>query len=85
MTKLKRIDILGAISLVSAVTLFLVGMSLGGNEQPWSSPIVYGTIIASLVMVVIFILVEKYVAKEPVSASVFLSCLFPFCFRCGGD
>ena len=66
MTKLKRIDVFGALSLVSAIALFLLGTSLGGNELPWSSPTVYGSIIASLVLLICFVLVEKYVAREPV-------------------
>ena len=31
--KIKRIDALGSLSLVTSVTLILVGLSLGGNER----------------------------------------------------
>jgi len=64
--KLKRIDVFGAISLVSAIALFLLGASLGGNEYPWGTPVVYGSILASLCLIGIFVFVEKYVAIQPV-------------------
>ncbi|KAK9899963.1 MFS general substrate transporter [Cystobasidium minutum MCA 4210] len=63
--KIKRIDFLGALSMVSAVSLLLVGLSMGGNQLPWNHPLVYGTLIGGGVLVVIFVLVEKYVAREP--------------------
>merc|ERR1711939_64362 len=63
--KIKRIDFLGAITMVSAVSLLLVGLSLGGNQLPWSAPLVYGTLIAGGILLVVFLLVEKYVAREP--------------------
>ncbi|KAL7006572.1 hypothetical protein EMMF5_003738 [Cystobasidiomycetes sp. EMM_F5] len=63
--KIKRIDFLGALSMVSAVTLLLLGLSLGGNQYEWSHPIVYGSIIGGSVLLVIFVLIEKYVAREP--------------------
>lgn len=67
LTKIKRIDYLGSVLLVAAVGLLLVGLSLGGNQLPWGAPLVYGTIIGGAVALVIFVLVEKYFAKEPVS------------------
>ena len=63
--KIKRIDALGAFTLVSSVTLLLVALSIGGNQREWSDPIVLGTLVAGLVGAVAFALVEKYVAREP--------------------
>lgn len=63
--KIKRIDFLGAITLVGSVSLILVGLSLGGNQLPWDAPLVYGSLIGGFVLLVIFVLVEKYVAREP--------------------
>lgn len=63
--KLRRIDVFGAISLVSAVTLGLVGLSLGGNQKEWSDPLVTGSLAAGLVLLIVFVLVEKHVAREP--------------------
>lgn len=65
-SKLKRIDVLGALTLVGAVTLFLVGMSLGGNQLPWSAPTVWGSILVSFVLVLLFGFVEAKVAREPI-------------------
>ncbi len=65
MEKVKRIDALGALTLVSSVTLFLVALSLGGNERAWSDPVVLGTLFGGLGGAVIFVLVEKFVAREP--------------------
>lgn len=33
--KIKRVDFLGAITLVSALVLFLLGLNSGGNVVPW--------------------------------------------------
>ncbi|SCV68049.1 BQ2448_170 [Microbotryum intermedium] len=67
-TKIKRIDFLGSLSLVASVALLLVGLSLGGNEQPWSAPIVWGSIVGGLVVLAIFVVIEKFIAKEPLLA-----------------
>lgn len=40
-----------------------------GNQLPWGAPLVYGSLIAGGVLLIAFILVEKYVAREPVSAA----------------
>lgn len=63
--KLKRIDYFGSISLVTSVTLILVGLSLGGNEKAWSDKVVIGSLAAGFATLVVFILVERYVAREP--------------------
>ncbi|GAC92702.1 hypothetical protein PHSY_000257 [Pseudozyma hubeiensis SY62] len=63
--KIKRIDALGSLSLVTSVTLILVGLSLGGNEREWSDKLVLGSLIAGLAVLIVFVLVEKYVAREP--------------------
>lgn len=65
MTKIKRIDIFGSLSLVGAVSLTLLGLSLGGNQKPWSDPLVWGSVLAGIFGLVLFVLVEIYVAKEP--------------------
>ncbi|KAI1816252.1 major facilitator superfamily domain-containing protein [Poronia punctata] len=56
-TKLKRLDYLGAVFLTTTVVLFLFGLS--GNIQP----IPLGS---SVVTLVIFVLIEKYVAQDPI-------------------
>ncbi|CEH14542.1 related to multidrug resistance proteins [Ceraceosorus bombacis] len=63
--KFKRIDVWGALTLVSSITLILVGLSLGGAERDWSDRLVVGTLAAGAVVLTAFVLVEKYVAREP--------------------
>ncbi|CEI99503.1 hypothetical protein RMCBS344292_13592 [Rhizopus microsporus] len=63
--KLKNIDYMGASAVVSSVVCFLLATSMGGNSRPWSDPLVYGLLIASVVLGVIFCLVEKYIARNP--------------------
>lgn len=63
--KIKRIDALGSLSLVTSVTLILVGLSLGGNEREWSDKLVLGSLISGGVALVVFVLIERFVAREP--------------------
>ena len=63
--KIKRIDALGAVTLVTSVTLVLVALSVGGNQREWTDPLVLGTLFGGLGGSVLFVLVEKYVAREP--------------------
>lgn len=62
--KLKRIDVIGAITLVCAIVGLLLGLDRGSNVS-WSLPITYGSLIASAVFFVVFVFVELYVASEP--------------------
>lgn len=36
-----------------------------GNQLPWAHPVVYGTLIGGSCLIVVFVLIEKYVAREP--------------------
>jgi len=65
--KLKRIDWLGALTLVSSVGTLLLGVSLKTEEDmPWSHPLIIGLLAGSLTCTILFILVETYIAREPV-------------------
>ncbi|KAK7940956.1 transporter [Apiospora aurea] len=59
------VDFSGALLLVAAVSVQLVGLSLGGNELPWSSPWVIGALLGSLVLFALFIQVEKRTKAIP--------------------
>lgn len=59
------VDFSGALLLVTAVSVQLVGLSLGGNELPWSSPWVIGALLGSLVLFALFIRVEKRTKAIP--------------------
>ncbi|KAF7352928.1 Multidrug resistance protein fnx1 [Mycena venus] len=65
--KLRRIDVLGSLTLVGTVGCLLLGFSLKTTEEiPWSHPLIYGLFSASFICGVLFILVEKYWAPFPV-------------------
>jgi len=53
-----RVDFTGALLLVVAVSIQLAGLSLGGNELPWSSGWVIGCLLGSIVLLATFVLVE---------------------------
>ena len=62
----KRIDITGALVLVVAISLQLVGLSLGGNELPWGSPWVIGALVGSFVLLGLFLAVEAKTTAIPI-------------------
>lgn len=62
--KLRRIDFLGAIVLVGAVFCFLLGLDRGSNVS-WKMPLTIASLSISVVLFIIFILVEVYLAAEP--------------------
>lgn len=65
--KLQRIDGFGSLTLVGTVGCLLLGLSLKSTEElAWSSPIVWGLLLASCVWGVLFILVESCWAPYPV-------------------
>jgi hypothetical protein len=50
--------VLGSLLLVTAISLRLIGLSLGGNELPWDHPWVIASLVGSVVLFALFILVE---------------------------
>lgn len=62
--KLRRIDFLGAIVLVGAVLGFLLGLDRGSNVS-WKLPLTIASLSVSVVLFVLFVLVEVYFAAEP--------------------
>ena len=65
-SKWKRIDFLGAFTMITALVLLLVGLNSGGNVVPWTHPLVLTTIPLSAVFLVLFLYVEDRYAAEPV-------------------
>lgn len=61
-----RVDVSGALLLVVAISMQLVGLSLGGNELPWGSPIVIGTLVGSVLLLGLFLVVEARTRAIPV-------------------
>lgn len=64
--KLGRIDFLGASVLSVFILLLLLPLELGGNQVPWSHPLIPGLFAAAAIMLLLFVLVEKRWAKEPI-------------------
>jgi len=65
--KLRRIDVMGTLTLVGMVGCLLLGFSLKTAEElPWSHPLVYNLFIASFIFMILFLLAEKYWAPYPV-------------------
>lgn len=62
---LRAVDFSGALLLVTAISVQLVGLSLGGNELPWSSPWVIGCLVGSVVLLALFIVVESRTSAIP--------------------
>jgi MFS family permease len=62
----RAVDFSGAFLLVTAISIQLIGLSLGGNEFPWSSPWVIGSLAGSVVLFAVFLYVEDTTSAIPV-------------------
>lgn len=65
-TAWKRVDFSGALLLVAAISIQLLGLSFGGNELPWTSPWVVGSLIGSVALFAAFLKVEAKTGAMPV-------------------
>lgn len=65
-SKIKRVDFLGAISLVVTLVLLLLGLNAGGNQVPWTHPLVLTSLSLSVVSLGVFVYIEARIASEPV-------------------
>lgn len=61
-----RVDLSGALLLIVGLCSQLVGLSLGGNELPWSSPWVILSLVASALILGLFLYVEATTSAMPV-------------------
>lgn len=64
--RITRVDFLGAITLVITLVTLLLGLNTGGNQVPWTHPIVLVSLPLSAAFLGIFIYVEAKIATEPV-------------------
>ncbi|KAF8510277.1 major facilitator superfamily domain-containing protein [Gautieria morchelliformis] len=65
--KLRSIDWMGSLTLVSGVGCLLLGVSLKtGEDIPWSNPLIWGLFIASFVSIAFFVAVEAWWSPAPV-------------------
>lgn len=64
--RIRRVDFLGAFTLVAALVLLLLGLNSGGNIVPWNHPLIYVSLPLAGVFFATFIYVEDKIATEPV-------------------
>lgn len=65
-SRIKRVDFLGAFTLVASLVLLLLGLNSGGNIVPWTHPLVLVTLPLSVVILMLFVYVEDRIASEPI-------------------
>ena len=63
---LKRVDFLGAITLMSTLILLLTGLNFGGNIVAWNHPLIYTTLSLSFISLLLLIHIENNHASEPI-------------------
>lgn len=65
--KLRRIDVFGSFTLVGMVGCLLLGLSMKSTEElPWSHPLIWGLLLASVVFCALFVWVETSYSPFPV-------------------
>ncbi|KAJ2477392.1 hypothetical protein IWW56_004361 [Coemansia sp. RSA 2131] len=67
--KLQKIDVLGTLVLLAGTVPLLLGLSWGGREYSWTSPLVLGCVISGVLALVLFFLIEWKVPREPIVPS----------------
>ena len=65
-SRIRRVDFLGAVTLVLTLVLLLLGLNSGGNIVPWTHPLVLVSLSFSGAFLLLFIFVEARIASEPV-------------------
>ena len=63
--RFKKIDYMGAGTVVSAVVCFLLATSMGGNSRAWTDPLVAGLLSSAIIFGVLFCYIEKNIALNP--------------------
>ena len=61
----KRIDLSGACVLIMGLSSQLVGLSLGGNDLPWSNIWVIFSLVASVILLGAFVVIETKTSAIP--------------------
>ncbi|CAG8615285.1 5208_t:CDS:2, partial [Dentiscutata heterogama] len=67
LTKLKRIDWLGAFTLVVATILLLLSLNWAGSKYAWSDPLIIVLLCLGSIGYIIFVFIEANFAKEPIA------------------
>ena len=66
----RRIDYLGALTLTTSVTTFIIALTLATSTSEdaytWSDPLVLGLLAISVVFFILLLCVEQWFASEPI-------------------
>ncbi len=57
---------MGSLSLALTLVGFLLVLDLGGQKIPWRHPAIWIILASSAAMGLVFVIVEGYVAREPI-------------------
>jgi MFS family permease len=64
------IDFWGAATAAGATVCLVFGLNWGGKREPlgyaWNSPQVIGILVAAAILFLVFLVIERYVAAEPI-------------------
>jgi EmrB/QacA subfamily drug resistance transporter len=71
-----RVDYLGAALLVAAVTGLLLAMIWGGQQYPWSDPVIVGLLVGGVALAAAFLVVEHRAAEPILPLRLFRSPVF---------
>ncbi|KXN73099.1 MFS general substrate transporter [Conidiobolus coronatus NRRL 28638] len=64
--RIKKIDILGCLLLVTSICCILLGMNWGGNDYDWNSWQVITILCMGGVLLILFVYIENKIAKDPI-------------------
>ncbi|KAI1754494.1 major facilitator superfamily domain-containing protein [Xylaria castorea] len=80
-SRLRRIDFIGVLSLVTFLVFLLLGLNTGGNTVPWTHPLPLTILPLSLVALIFFVIWESRVAQPVIPVrllfdrTVFTACM----------
>ncbi|KAJ2389668.1 hypothetical protein GGI05_003434, partial [Coemansia sp. RSA 2603] len=61
----RNLDYAGVITIITSISLLIVGLNMGGTIQSWSSPATIGCIISGCVLLGVFVAVELRLPRLP--------------------
>ncbi|KAJ1804460.1 hypothetical protein LPJ56_006728, partial [Coemansia sp. RSA 2599] len=67
--KASKIDIIGSLVFLGGTLPLLMGLSWGGREYSWTSPLVLSCVVGGSFVLGIFVLIELYIPREPIIPS----------------
>jgi EmrB/QacA subfamily drug resistance transporter len=70
-TRTKPMDVGGVVTSVGGIVLLLLGLSWGGREYAWDSPIVVGSLTAGIGILALFVWIESRAADPVLPLSLF--------------